>query len=432
MKKVIFNSLSLFLALGFIQDGYSKALSTPSVDEMTLEKVVIFSRHGIRAPLIGYGSVLAESTPYKWPEWKTKPGYLTPQGAKLESILGQYLGEWVRSNGLLVKEKCPTDDVFIYTNAKPRTIDTGIYFAKGAFKGCNVPIRYLGEYDSMDNTFNPIVRSKVDEDFTKRAMQSVDKLIGKGGFAQLNQMLQSNYDVIAQVLNVDQSPICLQKHQCRFGDVKNSLTFVMNKEPSTKGALRNGTGVGDSFILQYYEGFPEHDVAWNRIKDEQDWRKIIAVKDWYNQILFGTEVMAKEAATPLLKFIQNSFVDSGYHHPYIHRAQQAKLVLLVGHDSNVGSLLPLLRVKDYQLPGQLEKTPISGKIAFEKWVNKSGQAFMKVEYIYQTGEQLRNAVSLSLNTPPKHVILELENCPVDKNGFCPMEQFERSINIALQ
>lgn len=429
MKKHLL--VSLFIALGIIQSANSETPSY-STDNMKLEKVVIFSRHGIRAPLIGYGSVLAESTPYKWVEWQTKPGYLTPQGAKLETLFGQYISEWVKSYGLLSNEKCPNTDVLIYTNAKPRTIDTGTYFAKGAFQGCAVPVRYLGQYDSMDNTFNPIVRSQVDQQFIKKAMQSVDKLIGEGGFEQLNQKLQPNYQSLAQVLNIENSPICLQKHQCDIGKVKNTLTFVTNKEPSTKGALRNGTGAGDSFILQYYEGFPTEKVAWGRIKNQQDWQKIIEIKDWYNQILFGTEVMAKEAATPLLTFIQNSFVNEGYSHPYIQKAQQAKMVLLVGHDSNVGSLLPLLKVKDYQLQGQLEKTPISGKVAFEKWVNKAGEAFMKVEYIYQTGEQLRNATPLSLKNPPKHVILTLDNCPMDKNGFCPMSQFEKAVKIALQ
>ncbi len=37
-----------------------------------------------------------------------------------------------------------------------------------------------------------------------------------------------------------------------------------------------------------------------------------------------------------------------------------KVSLLVGHDSNIGSVLVALGITDYSLPGQYEKTPIGG------------------------------------------------------------------------
>ena len=156
------------------------------------------------------------------------------------------------------------------------------------------------------------------------------------------------------------------------------------------------------------------------------------LKNIYTDVLFTAPVLAKEAASPLLAFIQNSFADHGYQHPLIKDAQKAKVTLLVGHDSNVASLLALLQTAPYQLPEQYEKTPISGKVLFEQWRDKDGKALLKIEYIYQTTPQLREDSELSLKNPPQHVTLKLEGCPTDANGFCPMDDFNRVADAALK
>jgi glucose-1-phosphatase len=48
---------------------------------------------------------------------------------------------------------------------------------------------------------------------------------------------------------------------------------------------------------------------------------------------------------------------------------------------------------------------------------------MKVEYIYQSAEQLRNGDVLTLSHPPKRVTLQLEGCPTDVNDFCSWDRF---------
>lgn len=395
--------------------------------DLSLEKVVILSRHGIRAPFVAHDSILAKSTPFTWPQWQTKGGYLTPKGARLEQLFADYLVDWLQDQQLLDRNQCPDQEILIYTNSLPRTIDSGQSFAKGAFNSCNLAVYHLEEIGKMDNTFNPITRSETNENFLQQANQAVDALIGKGGFKQLNQKLSSNFTTLEQVLDYSESPSCIENKQCTFSNQVNTLTFEQGKEPKTTGALRNGTGAVDSFMLQYYEGYPLQDVAWGRIKTAEQWQQLNQIKDTYNDVLFGTKVMAKQAATPLLTFIQNSFSDHDYAHPLIKQAQQAKLVVLFGHDSNVGSIIPLLRIKDYQLPQQYEKTPISGKIVFQQWKKPNGKSLMKIEYIYQTTEQLRNGSNLDATNPPQRVFLEMEDCPIDVNGFCSMDNFEQAV-----
>ena len=399
----------------------------------TLEKVTILSRHGIRAPLVGYGSALAEATPHTWTPWKTEGGHLTPRGGELETRLAHYMDEWFDAVGLIKKDSCPTtDQLLVYANSLPRTIDTGKNFVKGAFPNCDITVHNLEEVGKMDNTFNPIVRSPVDDAFVAKAEKSIDDMLGEGGFAKLNERLAKNYQILETVLDYDHSATCEKEKQCDLEKMPNSLTFAQNKEPGTKGPLRNGTGAADSFILQYYEGYPANEVAWGKIETPEQWQAIVDLKNIYTDVLFTAPVLAKEAASPLLAFIQNSFADHGYQHPLIKDAQKAKVTLLVGHDSNVASLLALLQTAPYQLPEQYEKTPISGKVLFEQWRDKDGKALLKIEYIYQTTPQLREDSELSLKNPPHHVVLKLEGCPTDANGFCPMDDFNRVADAALK
>ena len=399
----------------------------------TLEKVTILSRHGIRAPLVGYGSALAEATPHTWTPWKTEGGHLTPRGGELETRLAHYMDEWFDAVGLIKKDSCPTtDQLLVYANSLPRTIDTGKNFVKGAFPDCDITVHNLEEVGKMDNTFNPIVRSPVDDAFVAKAEKSIDDMLGEGGFAKLNERLAKNYQILETVLDYDHSATCEKEKQCDLEKMPNSLTFAQNKEPGTKGPLRNGTGAADSFILQYYEGYPEADVAWGKIKTAEEWQAIVDLKNIYTDVLFTSPVIAKEAASPLLAFIQNSFADHGYDHPLIKDAQKARTVLLVGHDSNVASLLALLNTAPYQLPDQYEKTPISGKVLFEQWRDKDGKALMKIEYLYQSTQQLRDDSVLDEKNPPQRVTLKLADCPTDANGYCPMDDFNRIVSAALK
>ncbi|AAN79606.1 Hypothetical protein c1138 [Escherichia coli CFT073] len=64
--------------------------------------------------------------------------------------------------------------------------------------------------------------------------------------------------------------------------------------------------------------------------------------------------------------------------------------------------------------------------------SKANRDLMKIEYVYQSAEQLRNADALTLQAPAQRVTLELSGCPIDANGFCPMDKFDRVLNEAVK
>ncbi|MCL2893345.1 bifunctional glucose-1-phosphatase/inositol phosphatase [Brenneria tiliae] len=389
-----------------------------SGDNFALEQVVVFSRHGLRAPLASPSSTLGKMTPDAWPQWDTPSSYLTTRGGALEAFFGHYFSEWLVDNRLLAADTCPTEkEVRFYANSLQRTIATAQYFAVGAFPGCIVPVEHKEKLGTMDATFNPIIRDG-SADFKQRAVDSINKTAGDKGLDGLNERLKPTYQQMAQVIRYAESANCKDDKQCDLTAQPTTVKIVADQEPGVSGPLRTGTSISDAFILQYYEGAPIESVGWGRIKDNQQFESLVSIKEYYNSVVFSAPVVAKEVSVNLVKELERSFGEN-----------TPKFTFLVGHDSNVASLFSALGVKPYKLPHQFETTPIGGKVVFERWKdNASGASLLKMEYVYQSTDQLRTLAQLNRANPPQRVTLELQGCPVDADGFCPFNDFEKVLS----
>lgn len=412
MKK---NMLAPIISLAFILSFSAQAIE--SMNNYTLEQVVVFSRHGLRAPLASPTSTLGKVTPNQWPQWDTPASYLTTRGGVLESYFGHYFSEWLVDNKLLTADTCPSDkDVYIYTNSLQRTIATGQYFAVGAFPGCLVPVTHKEKLGTMDPIFFPVIRDDSPE-FKKAAIDSINQKAGPNGVTGLNKQLSKTYQNMANVINYTKSRNCLADKQCNFIASPSELIIEKGKEPGITGPLRLGTSIADAFILQYYEGSPLKAVAWGNIKTNDQLAKLVAIKEYYNTIIFGSPVIAKQVATNLINYINETFKDSD---------DITKFTFLTGHDSNVASLFAAMQIKPYILPDQFETTPIGGKVVFQKWRNnQSGERFIKIEYFYQSTDQIRNLKQLNRNNPPHKVVLEMKDCPINSIGLCSFSTFKK-------
>ena len=408
--------LKIILGLSFVLSFSAQAIET--LDNYILEQVVVFSRHGLRAPLASPTSTLGKITPNQWPQWDTPASYLTTRGGVLESYFGHYFNEWLVDNKLLTENTCPSEnEVYIYTNSLQRTIATGQYFTVGAFPGCIVPIIHKEKLGTMDPVFFPVI-SDDNPEFKQAAITSINQTAHAKGIEGLNQKLNNTYQDLSNIINYTQSTNCLADKQCDFTDLPTKIIIEKGKEPGITGPLRTGTSIADAFILQYYEGAPLQDIAWGKIKNNKQFEQLVAIKEYYNTILFGSPVIAKQVAANLINYINQTFSEKNH----------TKFTFLVGHDSNVASLFSALKIKSYTLPDQFETTPIGGKIVFQKWRdNHSGEALMKIEYFYQSTDQIRNLTQLNRNNPPYKVTLAMENCPTNTMGFCSFSTFKQII-----
>ncbi|MCZ8551635.1 bifunctional glucose-1-phosphatase/inositol phosphatase [Escherichia albertii] len=356
-----------------------------------LQQILMMSRHNLRAPLANNGSVLEQSTPNKWPEWDVPGGQLTTKGGVLEVYMGHYMREWLAEQGMVKSGECPPPDtVYAYANSLQRTVATAQFFITGAFPGCDIPVHHQPKMGTMDPTFNPVITDD-SAAFSQQAVAAMEKELSK-------LQLADSYQLLEKIVNYQDSPACKEKQQC-------SLV--------------------DAFTLQYYEGFPMEQVAWGEIKSDQQWKVLSKLKNGYQDSLFTSPEVARNVAKPLVSYIDKALVTD--------RASAPKITVLVGHDSNIASLLTALDFKPYQLHDQNERTPIGGKIVFQRWHDsKANRDLMKIEYVYQSAEQLRNAEALTLQSPAQRVTLELTGCPTDANGFCPIDKFDSVLNEAVK
>ncbi|WP_313049277.1 bifunctional glucose-1-phosphatase/inositol phosphatase [Atlantibacter subterraneus] len=412
MKKT---TLAMTLASVLLIPALAQAETAP--EGYQLQQVLLMSRHNLRAPLANNGSVLEQSTAQKWPQWDVPGGQLTTKGGVLEVYMGHYLREWFAQQGLVTSGECPANNrVYAYANSLQRTVATAQFFITGAFPGCDIPVHHQEKMGTMDPTFNPVITNTSPE-FQQAALKAMETQRGE-------YQLDESYKLLEEVTGYDDSPSCKQKQVCDLTAAKDTFSAKPTEEPGVSGPLKVGNSLVDAFTLQYYEGFPMEDVAWGQIKTDKQWSVLSKLKNGYQDTLFTSPDVARNVAAPLVKYIQKALVTE---------KQGPAVTVLVGHDSNIASLLTALDFKPYQLAHQYERTPIGGKIMFQRWHDsKTNRDLMKVEYVYQSSEQLRDATPLNLESPPQRVTLQLTGCPTDSDGFCPWDKFTAVLDSAVK
>ncbi|CAI1543538.1 bifunctional glucose-1-phosphatase/inositol phosphatase [Serratia liquefaciens] len=405
---------TLLLCLPLFMTGTALA----ETNDYQLDQVLVMSRHNLRAPLANNGSVLAQSTPKVWPAWDTPGGLLTTKGGVLEVYMGHYFNAWLKQTGVLPQEGCPTaGSVYVYANSLQRTVATAQFFTNGAFPGCDVSVHHQDKMGEMDPTFNPIITDN-SEAFNQQALGAMN--------AELASLkLDASYKQLEKIIDYKDSSACKTDKHCDLTKEASKMSAVPGKEPGVAGPLRVGNSLVDAFMLQYYEGFPMKDVAWGKITTPQQWKQLAQLKDGYQDSLFTSPVVAQNVAKPLLTYINGALIGE-------RKPDSPKVTVLVGHDSNIASLLSAMEFKPYQLPHQYEKTPIGGKLVFQRWHDKKNDRdLLKIEYVYQSTDQLRNATPLTLKTPPQRVTMALKGCPIDKQGYCAWSDFEKTMKGIL-
>lgn len=379
--------------------------TSPATDQQLLQ-VVLLSRHNLRAPLVE-GGALQQATPHTWASWEVPAGELTTKGGVLEVYMGRYLRQSLAADGVLPAHGCPAAGRFhAYANSLQRTQATAQFFIAGAFPGCAVAVEQRLQLGSMDPVFNPIIR-RSDAAFAARARQAMQR-------AEQAAALTQPLAELERISDYPHSAACAGRPACHLAGARSTFSIAAGKEPSAYGPLALANGMVDAMLMERYQGVAASQTGWGRLNTPAQWQALARVRNGYQDILFGTPAVAREAAAPLLAHLQGLFTDP----------QAARVTLLVGHDSNIGSLLAALGVGGYTLPGQDEKTPIGGLLRFERWGDRhTGEEQLRLRYVYPTTAQLRDATPLDADQPPGSVVLQLPGCGADAQGFCRWPRF---------
>jgi len=412
MRKL--NSLLLLLILTIICPALAQAQlqrSEAFKGKYKLKEVVILSRHNIRSPLSTNGSALSKMTPHEWTNWSSAASELTLRGGVLETEMGQFFRKWTIETRLFKDNYVPTiDEVNVYANSMQRCIATAQYFSGGFMPVANLRVNHRYVPSKMDPIFFPRL-TKSTEAFRTEAMKQINAMGGKEGLVGINKSLKESYDLIAKVLDMKQSEYYKKGEIKDFVNNDTQITLELNQEPGMKGSLKNANSASDAFILQYYEEPDGMKAAFGHKLTTEDWTKIAKVKDVYGDVLFTAPIVAVNVAHPLLQYMYDELND-----------KDRKFTFLCGHDSNIASVDAALGVEEYSLPNSIEKkTPIGSKLVLEKWVDAAGKAYIAVNLVYQSTDQLKQMSLLDLQHAPQVFSLKLKGLNQNTDGLYTFE-----------
>ena len=423
MRKL--NSLLLLLILTIICPALAQAQlqrSEAFKGKYKLKEVVILSRHNIRSPLSTNGSALSKMTPHEWTNWSSAASELTLRGGVLETEMGQFFRKWTIETGLFKDNYVPTiDEVNVYANSMQRCIATAQYFSGGFMPVANLRVNHRYVPSKMDPIFFPRL-TKSTEAFRTEAMKQINAMGGKEGLVGINKSLKESYDLIAKVLDMKQSEYYKKGEIKDFVDNDTQITLELNQEPGMKGSLKNANSASDAFILQYYEEPDGMKAAFGHKLTTEDWTKIAKVKDVYGDVLFTAPIVAVNVAHPLLQYMYDELND-----------KDRKFTFLCGHDSNIASVDAALGVEEYSLPNSIEKkTPIGSKLVLEKWVDAAGKAYIAVNLVYQSTDQLKQMSLLDLQHAPQVFSLKLKGLNQNTDGLYTFEDVNERFLQAIR
>ena len=383
-------------------------------DRYAREEMVILSRHNIRSPISGPGSVLSRITPHTWFTWSSAPGELSLRGGALEVEMGQFFREWLVAEGFIAKDAVPeAESVRFYANSIQRTRATARSFAAGMFPMADIAVEQRTPLGTMDPVFNPQI-TKLSDGFLAKAYAEIEAMGGTDG------PLKEKYALLEKVLDIKASPAA-KNDTTSFGQFPSSVRFEVGKEPMMSGGLKMACSASDALTLQYYEEPDALKAAFGHKLSRQDWADLSGVKDWYQDVLFAAPSVAVNVAHPILQELLAELRTSG-----------RRFAFLCGHDSNIGSVLAALGAEPYTAPAAIEtKTPIGGKILFQKYRGRDEKLYADLWLVYASADQLREVSLLSPSCPPMALRLTLRGLTANADGLYPFEALEQRFTEAI-
>jgi glucose-1-phosphatase len=283
-----------------------------------------------------------------------------------------------------------------------------------------VPVETHADYDKMDPTFNPVITFLTDE----YEQDAIAQIAEEGGVAGLDGIHAGLLDAIELLMDVTDMNESEAYKSGKYGDLltdKTTIQLEVGKEPAMDGPIKKATSVADALTFQYYEMADDKAAAFGHDLTREDWLKLHSIVDAYVEVLYEAPLVCVNVAHPLLQELRDELT-----------AEDRKFSFLCGHDSNIASVMAALDVEEYELPDTVEpKTPIGVKLVFETWKSGDGESYANVRLVYQSTEQLRGLIPLSLDNPPVSVEINLPGMERNADGYYRLDDVLACLQKAI-
>ena len=405
LRPIAILTAALAVQLLTLHPARAQTLADQATDPTVLKQIIIYGRHSIRSSTVP-DAVLATFAPQSYPSFGVPPGYLTPNGARAEVLLGSYFRNYLLAEGLLTgADAVDARRSYFRANSIQRSNVTAASLAAGLMPGAAVPVHSypLGQTDPV---FDPIA-ANVAVVIPERAAQEVS---GMFNGAALPSAMSAEISLLRSVLYnypngtqpVPSTPAGLVDPTAGPIPLSANTGTVQTGTVINEGSLSNIIFAKDAFLMQYADGMPLESVAWGRL----------SLSELSQETRLDTLVFAIETASPYLAQVQGSNAAAhilrsmeqaarGRRVPGAFGGPATNLLGIISSDAYVIALASLLHLH-WQLPGyQQDFAAPGGALVFElRQVRSTGEYVVRVYYTAQTFDQLRNLTPLTTDQPP--------------------------------
>jgi len=393
--------IRLGLAAFVLACGAPLPAAPPSGPQLTVDRVVILMRHGIRSttkqpPLPG-----AAAQP--WPSWPVPPGYLTPHGGRAIGRLGSFDRSWLVPQGLVPRSGCPSaDSLSVIADSDQRTIETARNWAANVAPSCKVSIAHKPQ-GAPDPMFHAVEQGAVRID-PKRADASVRRALGGADGATLDRRFRPVLQRLDQVLCGSETKGC---------GISSEPTKIVpataTSKPRLGGALDKASTAGQTILLEYGGGKAMRNVGWGRASTA-DVRAFSVFHAFQYGALQRDRYLASASLALLMPRMRQALSGT---------SDSPAVLMIAGHDGTVANLAGLLGAH-WTVPGLAADDPVpGGALILERLRDPQGHKYFRVYYRGQTLEQMRNLAPL---TPGSTYMAQIK-LPGCRSDLCTEREF---------
>ncbi len=414
----------------------SAAALAQAVDDTQLKQVIIFGRHGVRTPN-SPNSVLNKFSSQQFPVFPDLPGnppdnppsILTVHGAAAETLLGGYFRLWLTQEGLLTgNDAADALNIYFRADDAPLIMETAQAFASGLLPAASVTINTVSP-PTNDPLFDPVDAgiARLDE---QKAVAAINGRLGSNPEA-LATAYSAELSLIRSVLfNYPGNQAPVPPTPAGKTDV-TAVPFIVAPGTSAQipvnlGGLQAVALAIDPWVMEYTDGIPASDVAWGQL-NAGGISQAFRMYDLFLDLEFGTPYIAAVQNSNLAYHIVRSLVQASTGHftagSIAHPSP--KVIVLTASNFNIVGLASLFHL-DWLLPGyQRDVAAPSGALVFQLRQSRStGEYVVRINYVSQTMDQLRDLTELSLTAPPPSAPVAIPGCITgNANMDCPLSQF---------